>query len=226
MYKLIWYLIIIAAILALLYFGWYTYKLDQPLPGQDCHSAGSGSGPQVLWNTDCLSIQEKAPDNTLLSPTHVPIYLLDFKKSSSAGPAWNVPTWYRIRYVNAYTGGYSDFSQWHGPIFAGYDKLPYPSSSSNQGVTTCGYNKPTVGVPIEYASYLLPDKPVDNELIFINLHRYTTSPSDLNPPTTDVSDQIVGSLITKQKMNGTTYLAWVDVMYNPCKSMQCPSLIC
>ena len=53
---------------------------------------------------------KKFYDGSLKSPAHLRPALTDFRHSGGSGPSVFLPCWYRFRYVDVKTGGYSDFS--------------------------------------------------------------------------------------------------------------------
>jgi hypothetical protein len=201
--------------------GVWVYLLKKPTTGINCHTH-----THWMWADNCLSFQEKFHDSSLKSPSSLQPYLVDFSYAEGAGEAIYLPLWYRFRYVNVNTGGYSDFSSWTTtPVIAGSCSLPCYSSSSEclkRGFETCTYNQPTVGVAKKDIQYT-PETPLPNgDFVYINLHRYVgSSASDSTPPSDDVHDEIVGYLGVDQNINGETFYTWVDVLNNPCKTRSC-----
>lgn len=197
-------------------FLWEKFKKKRV--GVDCHKKSSWK-----WNKTCLFIEERFKDNTLKSPLNIKPVLTSFKYARGGGNSIFLPCWYRIRYVNVLTGGYSDFSDWtESPIMSGSCCLPCPdgvgicSSDVETGYESCGANQPSIGISSKESSYD-PETSVGGKQIFINLHRYVAkSPHDFNKPDNDVTDQIVGTLQPGSYIDGVRYYEWTDVLFNPC----------
>ena len=212
-------------ILLLTGFAVWVFFLPYPSTGVDCHE-----NSDWLWDDSCYYIQEKFYDSTLNSPEGISPVLTGFTYTNGVGGALNLPCWYRFRYVNVKTGGYSDFSDWtKSPVIAGSCCLPCPDgvgdcpSSIPTGYSTCTYNQPTIGVDKEIVDYD-PSKPVDGEIVIMNLHRYVgKSSSDAEPPSDDVQDEIIGYLAATSYVGSKSYYIWNDVFDNPCKN-SCPSV--
>lgn len=153
--------------------GYYwVINLQAPSPGNSC------SNSDWLWIDNCLGFQELNPDPTLLSPSNEKLYLVKFANTAGAGPPMCKPMWYRFRYVNVKTGGYSPFSAWTtNPIFAGANNLPCLQGNGNcptsvpEGSQSCQFNAPTVGIPSLLYSPTQPT--VSGSFIYANVHRYT-----------------------------------------------------
>lgn len=201
--------------------------MQQPTPGRNCKKSSDW-----LWDDSCLYITETGPDNSLESPAELFPVLTGFQNSSGAGPSIFLPCWYRFRYVNVKTGGYSDFSAWtQSPVMSGNCCLPCPNgpgycSNISQGYSSCSFNQPTIGVAQSVVQYNPSEQQPDGSFIYMNLHRYVgSSSSDMTPPADDVNDEIVGYLLPTVYVGNTQYYSWIDVMYNPCeKGCSMPSL--
>jgi len=205
-----------SAILLLLYFIWWVKKLSKPTPGRSCHNTG------WVWNDSCLYFDEKQYDPTLSSPSDLQPYLIGFSSSPSVGNPLYLPMWYRFRYVNVVTGGYSDFSKWtSSPVISGSCCLPCPGGagkcSFTQGPTTCSYNYPVIGISESDSSYKPYTPQPDGSFIYINVHRYVgKSYTDNTPPSDNVEDEIVGYMTPGKQYGGVNYYSLNDVLYNPC----------
>lgn len=197
-------------IVVLIFFAWWVYGLQKPTPGKDCQKSG------WVWDSTCMYIKEIAPDSSLTSPSSLYPYLLSFSYSSSAGKSYFVPVWYRFRYVNTKTGGYSPFSEWtQNPILSGSCCLPCVNGLGQCPATVstlCTANRPEIGIPASESSYD-PTKPQsDGSFIYLNLHRYVgTSYSDRDPPDPSVEDEIIGTLQPKST-DGVLYYSWPDIV--------------
>lgn len=192
--------------------------MQKPSPGKNCKSSG------WKWDDSCLYFEELQPDPTLLTPAGIKPYLIGFDYSASAGNPLVLPMWYRFRYVNVNTGGYSDFSEWtQSPVISGSCCLPCPEGagkcSFSEGGGTCSFNRPTIGVKKEEAQYDPYTPTLTGDYIYINIHRYVGSDfSDISPPDENVQDEIVGYLIPGKVYNGETYYYLIDVLFNPITS--------
>lgn len=218
--KLILFVIILLAIIAVnIAFIIYVYKLKKPKPGIPCKV----NQPTWNWDSSCNYIEETSFDESLKSPSNLRPYLVGFQFSQGAGNSIFLPCWYRFRYVNVKTGGYSEFSDWCSyPVLSGGCKLPCPGGNCGnyikQGYYSCGYNQPILGISTSSSQYN-PLAPQTEEVIYINLHRYVSpNPENITPPDPDVQDEIVGLLLPTQNFNGQKYYTCVDVLNNPCKS--------
>lgn len=217
---IIWVVVLGTLIIGLIFFGLWVRNLKKPTPGRNCHETSDW-----LWSDDCFSFQEKFFDSSLDSPAGVRPYLINFESSAGMGNPLRLPMWYRFRYVNVSTGGYSDFSEWTtNPVIVGSCCLPCPGGADNcsalgikTGSSTCNYNKPNIGVNTNDAAYD-PKVPLeDGSFVYMNLHRYTgKSPAETNPPADDVKDEIVGYLPMSTTVGGVSYYNWFDFNYNPC----------
>jgi hypothetical protein len=210
-------LIIGTIILLLLYFIWWVKTLSAPTPGKSCHNTGWS------WNNSCLYFDEKEYDPTLTSPAELQPYLIDFSNSPSAGNPLYLPMWYRFRYVNVITGGYSDFSKWSAsPVISGGCCLPCKDGvgkcSFTQGPSTCSYNSPVIGIAQSDSAYNPQSMQSDGSFIYINVHRYVGKLyTETSPPADNVEDEIVGYMIPSAAY-GSSYYILKDILYNPCNS--------
>lgn len=211
--------------------------MPQPTYGKSCHS---GAAASEKWNSTCTYINEVSPDSSLASPSALSLNLLKFENIPGAGNALNLPMWYRFRYVNANTGGYSDFSSWTDTsVYAGSKTLPCQGGAGNCSsqyipANTCNFNQPTLGIPTNTLQYPLMRPTSNGQTIYANVHRYVGTSLDSLPPcnagqnpSTDncinVQDEIIGILLPPTTMNGIQYNSIIDVLNNPCKTAsQCP----
>ena len=215
-------LAIIASIIVLLIiFTLWVNKLQQPTPGIDCRANSNW-----VWDSSCMFFQEKFQDTTLESPSKLHPVLTGFTYAKGGGNSIFLPMWYRFRYVNVLTGGYSDFSEWtQSPVISGSCCLPCPDgpgvcpSTITPGFGSCSYNQPTVGISTADAQYNPMESQPDGSFIYMNLHRYvSSSATDNDPPPEDATDQIVGFLNPGNTVENIQYYDWADVIYNPCVS--------
>jgi len=213
-------LVVIAAfIILLVFFGLWVRKLQKPTPGRNCKE-----NSDWVWDDSCLYLQEKFYDSSLQSPKDLFPSLTGFTYSKGAGASIFLPCWYRFRYVNVKTGGYSDFSAWSkSPVISGSCCLPCPGgvgqcpSTIKQGYNSCSFNQPTIGIDQTTVQYTPTQMQPDGGFIYMNLHRYVgTDPADNTPPPADATDEIVGYLLPTSYVGNTAYYSWIDVMYNPC----------
>jgi len=176
-------------------------------------------------------MKETKFDPTITSPKGKSLVLLSFEtQGASIQPIYN-PVWYRFRYVNMLTGGYSDFSDWTAsPVMSGSCCLPCPGgvgkcdSSIGNGYSTCKANMPTLGIDMEALDYS-PLLPVDaNGTAFVpSVHRYTNPPGVMTKPADDVKDEIVGVIELTKTVAGKNYYAFMDWKYPACGSTDTPS---
>ena len=213
---------LIVIFIFLIIFIVYVVRLQKPSPGVNCKN----TSPGWLWDSSCLYIQEKFLDSSLKSPANLSPYLIGFSYSDGAGNSIFLPCWYRFRYVNVLTGGYSEFSSWtQGPVVSGSCCLPCPGGSGKcispqvpTGFDSCPSNEPVIGIAVNDAQYQPSQQQKDGSYIYINLHRYVASSSDdLSPPPDDVDDEIIGYLLAETYYGNDPYFAWIDVLDNPCK---------
>lgn len=217
-------ILIITGIILLSIFAYWVVTMNKPSPGVDCTEKSDW-----VWDSSCLYFQEKFRDSTLQSPQNLNLVLTGFKFASGGGPSIYLPMWYRFRYVNVLTGGYSDFSDWtQTPVISGSCCLPcidgvgQCSSQVQSGYASCQANQPTIGIETDKAQYS-PSTPISGGgFIYMNLHRYTgTDPTDNTPPPKNVTDEIVGFLKPGGYVNGKQYYDWTDVLFNPCQEKKC-----
>ncbi len=215
-------LVIASVIILLIIFALWVKRMKKPRVGRDCKKTSDW-----LWDDSCLFITETGLDNSLQSPKDLYPVLTRFQYSAGAGPSIFLPCWYRFRYVNVKTGGYSDFSAWSkAPVMSGSCCLPCPDSPGKcpstirQGFNSCPSNQPTIGIAQTDVQYNPTQIQHDGSFIYMNLHRYVgQSASDMNPPPDDVKDEIVGYLLLTSYVGNKTYFSWIDVMFNPCKNI-------
>jgi hypothetical protein len=214
-------LVAIAIIIVLLsIFAFKVYYMKAPTPGRDCRATSDW-----LWSDNCLYIQELQPDYTLSSPTNLRPYLIDFTYSPSSGNSFFLPVWYRFRYVNVLTGGYSDFSNWtQTPVISGGCCLPCVGGPGNcgdmkTGYSSCSFNRPTIGISSKDSQYNPTQyQESTGTYIYLNLHRYVgTSYNQSSMPPDNAVDEIIGTLQPGQYINGVQYYSAYDVYNNPCK---------
>ncbi len=209
------------AIILLLIFGYWVYQLKPPKPGTDCKKRSDW-----VWADNCLHFKEKFFDSSLKSPKNIKPYLVNFTYARGGGSPLYLPMWYRFRYVDTKTGGYSEFSDWtKTPIISGSCCLPCPKGMGNcptTGYETCSFNQPTIGVSSKDSQYS-PTRPQPNlHFIYINLHRYVgKTPTETEQPPKNVQDKIIGFLSPGNSIDGVQYYTWTDVLSNPCTGVQC-----
>lgn len=210
--KIILSIFISILLLGNMYFMWWIYKLEKPKPG----TCGNSS---FKWNEGCTSILEIQKDNTLPSPKGQKLNLLNFLNSPGAGNSIFKKCWYRFRYVNVLTGGYSDFSDWtDGPVESGGCNMPCIDGKCAfaTGPQSCSFNQPTIGIASDDAKFSPQIPRSDGSFVYMNLHRYTTINDDI--PSDAVTDEIVGVLIAPFGFkNNKGWWSWIDVLNNPCK---------
>jgi len=208
-----WITLIFLAILLLLTigFGIWTFLLEKPHPGTDCLKSG------WVWNPNCKYFEEKFYDSSLADPSDLQLYLVKFSRVSGAGSPVCLPMWYRFRYVNVKTGGYSKFSKWtSSPVRAGGKDLPCLGKCNPnlvpEGGKTCYFNQPAIGLPnLQYDPL---DRQPGNTFIYATIHRYVGKPGETKPPESP-EDEIIGFLMPTKTLPGIKY-AWNDVVFNPC----------
>lgn len=208
--KIIYTTLISFGIIIISSFMIWLYRLAKPTPG-GC------KGSNWKWDDKCNYIQELQYDGSLQSPNNIKPYLIKFSYVSGSGNSIFSGVWYRIRYVNVVTGGYSDFSDWtEHPVMSGSCVLPcdpkigcsYPS-----GPDSCTFNTPVIGINTKDSSYS-PQKPLkDGSFVYINLHRAISD----TKPTENAETQIIGTLISPVSQGGEKYWTLIDVLNNPCK---------
>lgn len=192
----------------------YVYKLEKPLPG-NCDYLKS-SKPDIKWSSDCSYIQELLSDSSLTTPTE-PLFLTRFTPSPSLGEPWGVNVWYKYKYVNSKTGGYSAASPWtKTPISAGSTNLPCQGGNCSNvqytGKDSCKSNLPQLS--LTSLAY-----PVGSDN-YINVHRYVSSLNSTSAPADSVDGKIVGTIIP----NGTGGGTFIDTSASPCKEVSCSNV--
>lgn len=215
--QLLLFLVLIGLILLLCYFIWWTKNLAKPKPGKDCTKSG------LAWNDSCSYMNEISYDPSISSPKGLSPYIISFSYSGSAGKPLYLPMWYRFRYVDGNTGGYSDFSEWtKSPVISGSCCMPCPGGVGScgtavpQGGSTCSFNRPVIGISVDDSLYT-PFIPQNGKSIYINVHRYTGKTySDITPPADTAEDEIIGFMISGFYYEGVNYYGVVDVLNNPC----------
>ena len=182
---------------------------------------------------DCNYIEEIFQDPSLTSPKGLRLSLLAFSQTPGAGNPVSLPMWYRFRYVNTNTGGYSDFSDWtQSYIQAGAIKLPCVAGFGNcnkkyvqQGTKSCKFNQPTVGIEKGKLQYNPTTLRKDGSYIYINVHRYVSpSTNDTDPPPSGecTGDEIIGTLLLPLTQDSASYMTFIDAANNPCDEICTP----
>jgi len=152
--------IFISILIILLCFAAFeVYILQKPKPGRGCTGTG------FVWAKNCLYLEERFKDPTLSSPNGIIPYLVNFEHATGAGNSIFKNCWYRLRYVNTKTGGYSDFSEWtQTAVRSGSTTLPVaPGITIPQGKDSCSFNQPTIGIPLSASAYS-PLEPFNGDL--------------------------------------------------------------
>ena len=173
----------------------------------------------VMWNDDCSAIIENKFDGTMKQPSK-PLYLVNFRNSTSFGKALGANVWYRYRYVDGKTGNYSKFSPWtQSPIIAGGKNLPCKDgdcSNVDAGKNNKNYCKSNlVELGIDDLDYTLQSG------VYANVHRYASKNAE--PPSDDLkNDKIVGYLFS----SGANSWKFIDVSESVCKEMTCNRHTC
>lgn len=189
---------------------WKVRETTKPLPG-NCDTVKE-SQPGVLWNNTCSYIEEKDHDGTLKTPQK-PLYLTRFTASSSFGPPLGANAWYRYRYVNGKTGGYSLFSPWtKSPVIAGGLDLPCKDGNCDgvsAGKSSCQNNIVQLG--IDDLDYDIASG------IYANVHRVVLPANNSKQPGKDEEGQIVGFLAPQ----GMKSWQFIDLSPSPCSDIIC-----
>lgn len=179
---------------------------------------------QNNWDSTCTVLSESKYDPTIISPAGQRLSLIGFSTQGVGLPIYN-PVWYRFRYTNTVTGGYSDFSDWTAsPIMSGSCCLPCVggmgmcSSPILSGFNSCKANAPTVGILMSDLAYA-PFMPIDasGTSIIPTVHRYIGKPGETKPPD-DVQDENVGFLFQEVNLNDKKYAGFIDTLDPPCGS--------
>lgn len=188
------------------------YTLEKPAPG-NCDYIKSRD-PTLKWNSDCTSFQELLLDPSLSTPTE-PFYLDKFTSSPSLGQPWGVNVWYKYKYVNGKTGGFSKSSPWtQYPIYAGSPNLPCENESCNitySGKDSCKSN--LAQLKIKNIAY-----PLGSD-IMVNVHRYVTSLTNKDKPSDSIDGNLVGYVI--QTGSGGIF---IDTSKSPCDEINCSNV--
>ena len=228
-------LIMLSVICILVFLAYKVHVMEKPEEIPKCKRDLDGSENDLKWLDTCYGFEEIFFDQTLPKPdvTIDPntgqtserpnkLELTKFKFTSGAGGAVAYPTWYRWRYVNANTGGFGPFSDWTDkPIIAGSnkDQLPLANTYDVDEVELekdgCSNNNITIGLPSN-SFEIPPGKPqkrYNNNLIFINVHRYQNpDKSIVSQPSDDVKTDIVGFLGGQNQFVGSIeYQVTTDV---------------
>jgi hypothetical protein len=205
-------ILLIVVSLAIIWAIRYVYLLEKPSPG-NCDYI-KASDPTAKWNNDCSYIQELILDPSMTTPS-TPLYLEKFTASPSLGRPWGVNVWYKYKYVNKKTGGFSKSSPWTTtPIFSGSTKLPCdPTKSCPSGSDTCKANLPQLR--LNNIAY-----PLGSDIL-VNVHRYVTSLNDTAKPTDSVDGVIVGTIIPTGNSSGT----FIDTSKSPCEESTCNNIL-
>lgn len=215
--KVMLIILLVGVIIGVGVFAYWVEKMRKPGGKVDCQTHSNW-----LWDKSCLFFQEKFYDSSLKSPENIEPVLTSFRFAQGAGSPFFLPCWYRIRYINVKTGGYSKFSKWTRlPVISGACKLPCPNdgcgSNTKTGYESCDANQPTIGISKNQSQYNPYTQQKDGSYIYINLHRYTgKSFTDSDPPPDDAEDEIIGYL-TLGTVDGVSYYDWTDALFNPCK---------
>lgn len=195
------------------------WKMPKPTPGRNCDTKG-----EAWADTACTSINEVKFDPTIISPKGKALSLLKFSvQGDTMLPLYN-PVWYRFRYVNALTGGYSDFSDWTpSAVMSGSCCLPCINgvgqcdSVVGTGYATCKANAPTLGIEETQLDYT-PMVPVDAQGTYYvpNIHRYVAPPGVTTLPPDDVKDEIVGVINMVTSVADKKFYSFIDVSKPAC----------
>lgn len=207
-------LIIILTLILILLSIFFIYVLFLKNPNIiDC------SNSSYLWNNDCIGFQENFPDNSLTSPSKT-LSLVSFDNVQGAGRPIYLPMWYKYRYVNMRTGGYSPFSNWtNSPIIAGSCCLPCLNDNCTIpiGFSSCNANSPKIGIFEKDLDYIPFKLQKNGDMIGINIHRYVDpNPNRTNPPSSEEDGVIIGYLIPGGIVQNQNVFIWNDVLANPC----------
>jgi len=177
------------------------------------------SNNSYLWNSNCIGFQENFLDDSLKSPS-IPLKLISFDNVQGAGNPIYLPMWYRYRYINMRTGGYSPLSDWtNTPIIAGSCCLPCLNNNCtfSVGFDTCNANSPKIGIFQKDLDYIPFSLNKNGDPIGINIHRYVDpNPNRTNPPSPQEEGTIIGYLIPGGIVQNQNVFVWNDVLANPC----------
>jgi len=159
---------------------------------------------ETKWK-NCAYIIEKYLDKTIKTP-NLNLSLGDFKYYPDAGSPKCDKLWYSVRYVKEADGGYSELSNWIGPIYAGSCSLPCYDPNNNKALPSyknclndkIGQGKNSLNFNEVIIASQLPFDYGIQDGIFINLHRYQGE----NPPS-DNDGEIIGLMLPTNKFNWT-----------------------
>jgi len=185
--NVLWLTILLVVAIILIYLLYRTISMTKPSSG-NC-GVIHATQPDVMWSDNCMYIKETGFDPTLKTPK-LSLYLTKFTgNKDSKGIGANL--WYRYRYVNNKTGGYSDFSPWSkSPVISGSKNLPCLNGDCT-GVNYTGTDSCHSNVPV--MSTISVDYDLESG-VTANVHRVVMSPLDASPPTETTKDEIVGIL--------------------------------
>lgn len=177
------------------------------------------SNNSYMWNQNCIGFQENFLDDSLKIPSK-PLSLVSFDNVQGAGNPIYLPMWYKYKYINLKTGGYSKSSEWTDkPIIAGSCCLPCLNDNCDFsiGFSTCNSNSPKIGIfekDLDYKPFSIDE---DGNSYGINIHRYVDpNPNRTTPPSQDEDGVIIGYLIYGGIVQNQGVAVWNDVLANPC----------
>ncbi len=198
-----------AALLALIvYYAIKIWFMPEPQKGTGCKNKGE------QWSDDCTTLQEITPDSSLTSPKGKSLFLLSFVNDSGLGSPFTSPVWYRFRYVNSSTGGYSEFSDWTPyPVQSGACCLPCQTGGLGCGKRSCDSNKPTLAILQSQLDYTIDSPLPGGVIVYVSLHSYVGGST---PPSSTVTSTPIGNMYPQ----GNTYYTAVDFS-NPCGGGKC-----
>jgi len=185
--NILWFVMLISIVIVILYGIYYIFTMEKPLTG-NCNNI-KRTQPDMLWNENCTYITERSYDSTLKTPTS-PLYLTAFTGNKDSKPI-GANVWYRYRYVNGKTGGYSQFSPWTmKPIMSGIKNLPCMNDNCDgmtySGIPSCNSNVPVLSI-----------KTIDYDIdsgVLANVHRVVKPPNDTSQPSSNEEGDIIGIL--------------------------------
>lgn len=213
----IWIIILIIIILVVISFTFWIYFL--PSPSVKLCNNMKKNKPNT-WNENCtFPLATGNLDSTIQSPSSIPLYMANFSYSNEGGLPMCQPMWYRFRYVNDYSGNYSDWSPWtSSPIMAGGTNFPcYESCSpAMEGINSCKFNRVVLGL-IQNPQYTITDVEPNGSQNWSVLYRYIDKSGGTSPPQ-NVSDsemEPIGMLIPSSSYVDFKYTT-TDLGNNPC----------
>lgn len=138
-------------------------------------------------------------------------------------------TWFRFRYVDGKTGGYSKLSKWTASaVVSGSPSLPWHTNTAGktgpvkpcdgdtqiktEPTATCRSNYPILGTA--GLDYKILEPQTDGKLIFANVHMFVTE--DETPPPDDEEGEIIGILTPTAGQWGSDNS--IDAVYIPSAS--------